>query len=89
MTGLCLALSRTLSLPFFSNVTSCVFVFPLILLVLADPSHQLLALDDEEFYEKQRPLTLEEVRQLAGFLKDWLCRWVLQLGCFSLWLLLF
>lgn len=37
-------------------------------------SHQLLALDDEEFYEKQRPLTLEEVRQLAGFLKDWLCR---------------
>ncbi|CAM9141311.1 unnamed protein product [Ectocarpus sp. 8 AP-2014] len=37
-------------------------------------SHQLLALDDEEFYEKQRPLTLEEVRQLAGFLKEWLCR---------------
>eukprot|EP00752_Nemacystus_decipiens_P008436 g7540.t1 len=37
-------------------------------------SHQLLALDDEEFYEKQRPLTLEEVRQLAGFLRDWLCR---------------
>ncbi|CAM9290006.1 unnamed protein product [Ectocarpus sp. 4 AP-2014] len=37
-------------------------------------SHQLLALDDEEFYEKQRPLKLEEVRQLAGFLKEWLCR---------------
>lgn len=37
-------------------------------------SHQLLALDDEEFYEKQRPLTLEEVRQLADFLKKWLCR---------------
>lgn len=41
---------------------------------LAADSHQLLALDDEEFYEKQAPLPLEEVRQLARFLKTWLCR---------------
>lgn len=34
-----------------------------------------MALDDEEFYEKQSPLPLEGVRQLAAFLKTWLCRW--------------
>lgn len=37
-------------------------------------SHQLLALDDEEFYEKQKPLALDGVRQLVNFLKTWLCR---------------
>lgn len=51
-----------------------------VVFLLVDPglayrcSHQLLALDDEEFYEKQRPLTLPEVRQLVAFLKKWLCR---------------
>lgn len=40
----------------------------------ATSSHQLLALDDEEFYDKQKPLALDGVRQLAGFLKNWLCR---------------
>ncbi|CAM9839352.1 unnamed protein product [Chrysoparadoxa australica] len=37
-------------------------------------SYQLLALDDEEFYERQFPLKLPAVLELIDFLKCWLCR---------------